>query len=1090
MRQTWIRIGVLIAVFCALVVPSWAQPFTNPSWVNPADTDLGADRDPCQVAMGGTVYVVWSSNSDYTGLGGTDRDIYFSENPGTGWSSPQLVNNYGNSDACADEHPKLALDANGDLHCVWQSNQTGDLDIVYATRSFGVWSTAHFLNDAMSDAGRQDEFPGIAIEPGGRIVVCWSSDFPYPSGGPVGGIGTDYDILWSSCVSSVWSAPAPLHDHFAADSGQDIGPVAMTTGEDGLVLAAWASNDPLRPVEGKGTDYDIVYSTLLPGGWTAPTEVCAAARTDTGTDTWPSVVSIGTSADSEVHVVWQSNEDLLGSGLDYDIAHTVIPAYGLFPPMNPVYLVNSSATTDGAADDLHPSLTVEPGGVLHCAWESNYDWDGRTGSDFDVFHSLNATHVGGWSPMRPLSSNAYSDGPGEDDTYPNIIFTPGYQLKAVWSSTDDLGFTIGGEGDILTVSGMAKQFSRPDWINTSAPFDGVTANDEEARLAVGPDNTLHAVWESCNPDLAGGGLGYDFDIFHAVLGPNGWSDPEVVNTNAAFDAGNDYSPDIAILPGGALIVVWESWDDLGGTLGTDGDILFSANPGTGWTPPQAVNSYASTDSKGDTSPRVVAAADGTVRCVWQAETDTLAHTSNICFSMLGPSGFTPAQYVNATFHNPPAGWNEHPVLALDGEGVPVVAWASEVDYAGAGTDLDIFASRQTGGLWSAPQFVNGAVGDSAQDRRPTLCRAPDGVIHCIWDADLDIDGAGTDRDLFHSQLGPAGWSTPHLLFSWGAVDAGPDDSAAAAYDASGTLHVVWHSTVNLYDSGLDDDLHYSTVSWGSALPAASWFFLANTSGFADGSSEYDVQPAIAMDHNGRLHAGWHGNCTLGGVLGGDVEAFHAWMDLSTKWAPGPPYLESVSDNNGGSLILGWGNLNMNAAQYLGFAWDIYAGQWVLGGYLNTLWHPYPAGSFSGVLPLGLTGGYHAWISNQYSNGGWYACGNPWTGILYSGTPHTPRNFTAANLGSHAVRLSWSPEIYGTWHCQVIAYKVGTGWVNTLGPCGDSMWQFVYYPLATFLNGSVDLTVPSAGDYWFYLRFAGWLPPYPTGEYATAFVHAS
>ncbi|MCX7015603.1 MAG: formylglycine-generating enzyme family protein [Candidatus Sumerlaeota bacterium] len=206
---------------------------------------------------------------------------------------------------------------------------------------------------------------------------------------------------------------------------------------------------------------------------------------------------------------------------------------------------------------------------------------------------------------------------------------------------------------------------------------------------------------------------------------------------------------------------------------------------------------------------------------------------------------------------------------------------------------------------------------------------------------------------------------------------------------------------------------------------------------------------------------------------------------------GAPTLETVTDIGDGMAHLAWSNSWATPLQFLGFSFDLYAFDWVRRFWEGTLWAPFPAGAASGDMDLAFTGGYYVWISNQYSGGNWYPCDNPWGGIIYSGKPHTPRNLVAQRQRSANVRLKWKPDLYGTWCYQMIAYKDGEGFIDTLGPGGISLWHFVDYGgaaygeyEASFSEGWADFWLPW-GTYWFFVCGVGWLPPYPTGDYVWA-----
>ena len=146
------------------------------------------------------------------------------------------------------------------------------------------------------------------------------------------------------------------------------------------------------------------------------------------------------------------------------------------------------------------------------------------------------------------------------------------------------------------------------------------------------------------------------------------------------------------------------------------------------------------------------------------------------------------------------------------------------------------------------------------------------------------------------------------------------------------------------------------------------------------------------------------------------------------------------------------------------------------------------------MDLGFSGAYHLWISTQFRDGTSLACPNPWTGIIYNGTPHTPLDARAEATGPQRARLHWKPDIFGVWHYQILVYKTDVGWVETRGPGGAALWHFVDYPgniyspgTANFREGWAELALPAAGSYWLFIRAAGWKPPHPAGEFAKAFV---
>ena len=80
--------------------------------------------------------------------------------------------------------------------------------------------------------------------------------------------------------------------------------------------------------------------------------------------------------------------------------------------------------------------------------------------------------------------------------------------------------------------------------------------------------------------VAVGSFGPDVDLLtsHSVDGCITWSPAVSLNTNASTDTGNDATPVVASDGAGTFVAIWSSTDDLGGTIGTDADILVARSP--------------------------------------------------------------------------------------------------------------------------------------------------------------------------------------------------------------------------------------------------------------------------------------------------------------------------------------------------------------------------------------------------------------------------------------------------------------------------------------------------------------------------------
>ena len=82
-----------------------------------------------------------------------------------------------------------------------------------------------------------------------------------------------------------------------------------------------------------------------------------------------------------------------------------------------------------------------------------------------------------------------------------------------------------------------------------------------------------ALWYSTE-DL-GGTIGTDWDILVSRSTDHGasWSAPAALNTNADSDSGDDYYPQLSTDGAGNWVALWYSDENLGGAIGIDYDIL-------------------------------------------------------------------------------------------------------------------------------------------------------------------------------------------------------------------------------------------------------------------------------------------------------------------------------------------------------------------------------------------------------------------------------------------------------------------------------------------------------------------------------------
>jgi cysteine-rich repeat protein len=225
-----------------------------------------------------------------------------------------------------------------------------------------------------------------------------------------------------------------------------------------------------------------------------------------------------------------------------------------------------------------------------------------------------------------------------------------------------------------------------------------------------------------------------------------WTAPVALNTNAATDGGFDEFAQVTTDGAGAWVAVWYSGDDLGGTIGTDADILVarSNDDGATWTAPVALSTNAATDNEWEGNPQVTTDGSGTWVAVWDlmdrhspshAEGDILVARSTDD----GATWTTPVEL------HPEAATVARGELraqvTTDGAGAWVAVWESYNDLDGTiGTDGDILVAS-TSNLSCRDSFLDpGEECDDGNSAGGDGCSPFCLIERCFDSLDNDEDG--------------------------------------------------------------------------------------------------------------------------------------------------------------------------------------------------------------------------------------------------------------------------------------------------------------------------------------------------------------
>jgi hypothetical protein len=429
-------------------------------------------------------------------------------------------------------------------------------------------------------------------------------------------------------------------------------------------------------------------------------------------------------------------------------------------------------------------VATDGGGNWVAVWDSRDSLGGTIGTDGDILVSRSTGDGATWTPPTALNTNATTDSGFDWD--PRVTTDGGGHWVAVWWSEETLGGTIGADDDILVSRSEdnGATWTPPTALNTNAGTD--SGGDWFPRVVTDGEGNWVAVWHS--RENLDGTIGTDGDILVSRSTDSGvtWTAPAALNTNAATDSGLDYYPDLTTDGGGNWVAVWDSWDSLEGTIGTDSDILVSRSTDSGvtWTAPAPLNTNAATDSGDDLNPKVTTDGEGNWVAVWWSE-ETLGGTIGTDYDILvsrstdNGTTWTAPVPLN-TNADSDSGGDQNPEVATDGGGNWVAVWDSWDSLGGTiGMDSDILVSRSTdrGATWAPPAALNtNAATDSGHDLRPKVTTDGRGNWVAVWWTDETLGGTiGADDDILYAN---AYISEPPLPV--GGVAELPDVPASSA----------------------------------------------------------------------------------------------------------------------------------------------------------------------------------------------------------------------------------------------------------------------------------------------------------------------
>ncbi|MFX1254304.1 MAG: hypothetical protein ACFFCZ_22020 [Promethearchaeota archaeon] len=389
-------------------------------------------------------------------------------------------------------------------------------------------------------------------------------------------------------------------------------------------------------------------------------------------------------------------------------------------------------STESTSNSFHPIIAVND--TLHVIWVDETDYLGA-GTDADIFYKRSKS-----STTEVISTESTSD-----SLYPNVKI--GTHIYVTWVDyTDYLG--AGTDADIF----YKHTESSTTWTTTEVISTESTADAYSPILASNQIDQKSAVWVDETDYL---GAGTDADIFFKH--PN--DTLELVSTESTS---NSDTPSL-VNKNNVIHIAWVDRTDYLGA-GTDADIFYkrwNATSGT-WTPTEVVSTESTSNSY---TPALAVDYSGNIHITWADYTDYLGAgtDADIFYKRWNATSgtWTPAEVVSTESTS-----NSYtPALAVDYYEEVHIVWADESNYAGAGTDRDIFYKTTTMGTWTPAEVVS--TESTSNSYTPAL--AVDYYyeeVHIVWEDWTEYDDSGTDADIFYKKLKRQGPTAATPGFTW------------------------------------------------------------------------------------------------------------------------------------------------------------------------------------------------------------------------------------------------------------------------------------------------------------------------------------
>ena len=342
-----------------------------------------------------------------------------------------------------------------------------------------------------------------------------------------------------------------------------------------------------------------------------------------------------------------------------------------------------------------------------------------------------------------------------------------------------------------------------------------------------------------------------------------WNTTEFISTESSGNIA-ELVPSIAVDSFGNVHVAWIDITDFAGA-GIDKDIFYKRWDASSalWTTTEVV----STESSGASRDPVIALdSAGNVHLSWEDFTDYAGCGTDPDIFYKQKKASTSTWTITEVVSTESTNASSNPSLAVDFNNDVHIAWQDKTNYTNAGVELDIFYKflDTSSSSWTTTKVVSTESTSDSTD--PTIAVDSARNIHIAWIDETDFAGANVDPDIFYKR-----WETSSS--SWTISEVLTPESIlwsnwpSIAVDSSRNVHIVW----SMEDS---DPFRIRYKQWNYA--SSTW---TSNIDLSTESDMFAVIPSLAVDSFGNVHVVWRDETDYLGA-GYDMDIFYKYWDAS------------------------------------------------------------------------------------------------------------------------------------------------------------------------------------------------------------------